>query len=103
MRRWLCRSRGACVRGRSAAACTRAQVYACLVQGCDQMHCSAAQRMQHLVDHHRWQRPAALACQKGSLSRGATSDRQRGKRIDLGRADDLGERLADMHIASDVS
>lgn len=68
------------------------------------MHCSAVERVQHLVDHHRWQRPAALACQKGSLARGACSDPRRGvTRVDLGRVDDLGKRLANMQVASDDS
>lgn len=58
------------------------QVFACLVEGCTRMHCSATERTEHMVDHHKWPRSAALAHAKGKDGCGLFCGRRRGERMD---------------------
>ncbi len=72
------------------------------------MHCSATERTEHLVDVHKWPRPAALAHAKGKD--GLSCGRRRGERVDqrsledeMSRMDIVAEKKAEVHVPPGIS
>ena len=64
------------------------------------MHCSPADRVQHLTHGHKWARSAALACQMALGAHGSTA--RRSEKLDLQHLDKLSSKLCSMNVASEA-